>query len=586
MTAQNLYSGQHTTTEMFQPRNQQTRLLVVDDDDVDRERIKRFITKIKIPLLVIFAQNGTEAIQKISQCKVDLILLDYQLGDMTGTDVLTVIKDQQNLIVPTIMVTGMGDEKTAIEAMRLGVFDYLPKKHLTAESLLTALASALRSVDLKEQLQKSQDNLRHMSLYDSLTGLPNRNLFFDRLNQAILTGERNQTTFSILMIDLNLFKEVNDSLGHQAGDEVLTVIGERLHTIVRKSDTLARLGGDEFSYILNNLSAVEDTTLLAEKIIDVISEPIIINDRVAQIGASIGIAHYPDHGQDPTTLLSNADCAMYSAKRSHRKYEIYSVGDDYSGNKKVPVSQYLHKSIRDKELFLEYQPKVDLNTNEIKGAEILVRWNSPEFGLVMPSEFITVAERSSLIEELTHHTIDLAFSQWASWRDDNTNIPLAVNISARMLDDRNLPQRISNKLDEYKVPPSDITLEITETILASSGHTAHLILSELSEMGFHLSIDDFGTGFTSFRSIRSIAISELKIDRLYISEIHMGKRDLAIVRSMVSLAQSLGVRTVAEGIENQDQWDTLQNIGCNYGQGYGIAQPMTADTLMNWIATS
>lgn len=562
---------------------QPIRVLIVDDDDVDRERITRFISKLNITLVVDYAASGCNALERLKQGDYDIMLLDYRLGDMTGTEVLIALERAKHATVPTIMVTGMGDEDTAIEAMKHGVHDYLPKRGLTPEALMSAIASALHSADLERQLRNAQENLRLMSLYDTLTGLPNRNLFFDRLNQVINSAERHNSFFTVLMIDLNLFKEVNDSHGHKAGDEVLGIIGDRLKNIARKSDTFARLGGDEFAAILHDIKSIEDAIACVEKISACISQPIAIGSHLVQVGSAIGIASYPDHGADQTTLLSNADFAMYRAKRSSRKYEVYSEAQDITLDKKMPISQYLHRAVQNQELFLEFQPKVNLATNQLIGVEALVRWNSPEFGLVQPSHFIPMAERSDLIEKVTYLTIEMALDQYAKWRTLGYSIPLAINISARMLDNPEFGNWMINVAKQYDIDPENITLEITETTLASSSHRAYTLLETLDAAGFDISIDDFGSGFTSFTAIRNVAIAELKIDRMFIEKLQTGSKDSAIVVSMLSLADSLGMRAVAEGVETSEQWNVLQKLGCRFAQGYGIARPMSGNTIINWV---
>lgn len=577
-----LIKSTDSANDIFSRRSSVTRLLVVDDDDVDRERITRFIRKFNIPLDIINAQNGREAINQLSQHAIDLILLDYQLGDMTGTEVLNEIRRHDHKI-PTIMVTGMGDEATAVEAMRLGVFDYLPKKSMTAETLFSVLASALHAAMLERELEETQAHLRRISLFDSMTGLPNRNLFFDRLSQAIHSAERSNGTFSLLMIDLNLFKEINDSLGHSAGDTVLTTIGDRLHTIARKSDTMARIGGDEFAAILHSVANPESACTCLEKLIATISQPIIIDGQVVKVGASIGIAHYPDHGRDQSTLLSNADHAMYTAKRNHRSYEFYKPQDTHDSTRAIPVTQHLHRAMQRQELFLEFQPKVALGCPKPVGAEVLVRWNNPECGLVMPSEFITAAERSSLIEELTYHIVEMSLEQFVNLRNLGYELPLAINISARMLDKHSLPRWLEQKLNHYQISAKHITLEITETTLASSSSTAYKVLEDLDTLGFAISIDDFGSGFTSFSAISNCHIAELKIDRQYINKMTNSEKDHAILRSMLLMADSLKIHTVAEGVETAEQYQLLIEQGCKSAQGYYIARPMTVDKLIKWL---
>ncbi|MDH4276101.1 MAG: EAL domain-containing protein [Gammaproteobacteria bacterium] len=559
------------------------RVLVIDDDDVDRDRIGRFIKKSKRPFTVVAAASGRSALAILRDASIDLVIVDYHLGDMTGTELLSDWNKFNINAVPVIMVTGKGDEDTAIEAMKFGVTDYLPKKTLTPESLISAITSALTAAELTRKLRDTQELLRHLSLYDALTRLPNRNLFFDRLNQIIHACDRNHGSFTVLMIDLNLFKEINDSLGHRAGDEVLKTIGDRLQATARKSDTYARIGGDEFAAILQDVHKLEHAIACAEKIDATISKAIVIEGQVVQVGASIGIARYPEDGLDQTTLMSNADFAMYQAKKASRKYQVYNPKEETAVSAKAHISQYLRKAIKENEIYMEYQLKINLDTREVIGAEALARWNSPELGIVVPSNFIPMAERSSLIEDLTYTTIELALAQFVKWRNHGHIIPLAINISARMLDDQHIKDWLLGKLASYGIDHNYITLEITETALATSGHAAYQLLEDFSNAGLAISIDDFGSGYTSFSSIRNVNIAELKIDRLFIEKITTGSKDSAIVRSILSLAESLGMRVVAEGLESPEQWALLQKLGCQFAQGFGIARPMSPNAVIQWI---
>lgn len=567
-----------------QEKRHSTRLLVVDDDDVDRERISRYLKKFKMPVVILDASNGSEAIKHAAEENIDLILLDYQLGDMTGTDVLKKIYTQsRKTTIPTIMITGMGDEETAIEAIRLGVHDYLPKNSLTAESLITVIESALHTAKLEERLKASQAQMRRLSMYDALTGLANRNLFFDRLNQATFLASRNHSTFCTMMIDLNLFKEINDGVGHMAGDQVLHVIGERLQSLARKSDTIARLGGDEFVCILHDVAGDKEAILVAEKIINCISEPIAIGDRILQVGASIGIARFPEHGEEPSTLLSNADAAMYRAKKTNHRHHIFNDTDNQQGGKTIAVTQHLYRAIQKNELCLEYQPKIDVRTQRLIGVEALARWDSPVFGRIMPGDFIPTAERSSLIEDITYAIMDVAFRDIHKWQKMGLNFPVAINISARMLDDAGFLNKVLNKLKRYNITEENVLFEITETTLASSGTHARTLLKNILNAGIKVSIDDFGSGFTSYSSIRNIPISELKIDQVFVKHLSPGGRDAAIVHSINLLAENLGIRAVVEGVETDDQLQILQELGCKYMQGYGIAHPMPVHELTTWI---
>jgi diguanylate cyclase (GGDEF)-like protein len=560
------------------------RLLVVDDDDVDRERIRRLLSRAQSEYEILDVGSGAEAIDMLLATQLDCVLLDYHLGDMTGTDVLRRI-NAEGIVTPVIMVTGVGDEQLVVETMRLGVYDYLPKKKLSGKLLSDAIEASLQRAALEQRLAEMQQKLERMSLYDELTGLPNRNLFFDRLNQAILNAERKGGRFALLMMDLNLFKEVNDTLGHEAGDEVLAEIGSRFRQISRKSDTIARLGGDEFTSILHGVDSIEGAVSIARKIIAAVNEPLAVSGNVLQVGVSIGIAVYPSHGDEASSLLTNADHAMYQAKRNLSDYVVYGEHARYpdAASGSVPVSNYLHKAMDEKELYMMYQPKINLVSGAVVGVESLLRWRSPELGRVCPDQFIPFAERSALIERITFATIAMSLDQLSAWQAQGMpSVPVSVNLSARMLDDIGLPDRVLHELESRGLQPADLILEITETALASSKARAKQVLTALAAAGVGISIDDFGSGFTSFRYIRDIDISEIKIDRLFVKNLSEETRDISIVRSIASLSESMDVRVVAEGIESKQNWRLLTELGCIHGQGFCISQPLPAEQFMQW----
>ena len=560
-------------------------LLIVDDDDVDREGLRRALKKIDGDLSIYEANSGRKALAQLYQKRFDCVFIDYYLGDMIGSELVREVQSQIPYFVPIVIVTGLGDEQLAVQTMQMGIYDYLPKKNISPERLTTALKSSLQRARLENNLTEARENLKRMSMFDELTGLPNRYLFFDRLNQAIFSSERERKNFTLLMMDLNYFKDVNDNLGHLAGDAVLKNIGERLQGISRKSDTIARLGGDEFACILPGTDTVEGAISYADKIIETIGEPLAVEDNICQIGASIGAAIYPRHGSDATTLISNADHAMYQAKHSHQKYCIYSEQKTDNHIHRIPISNGLPKAIENDELFLEYQPKINLLNKDLIGVEALVRWQSPEFGLISPAQFIPSAERSALIENLTYAIIRMALKQIVSWHQMGWTIPVAINLSARTLDDIHFPDWIRAELERHHLQPTDILFEITETALASSGQRAQSVLGEIAKAGIGIAIDDFGSGFTSFKYIRDIDLAEIKVDQLFVTKVHENNKDASIIRSIAHLADSLGVRVIAEGVEHRSQWDLLQQLGCNFAQGYSIAYPMGPDKIWHWYQT-
>lgn len=563
-------------------RRRRLRVLLVDDDDVDRERVYRMVDKASLPYDVVGVASGVDALHRLAEEEFQLLLLDYQLGDMTGLDLLSVLKQRTDFCLPVIMITGGGDEELAVKVLRQGVADYVPKRSLNVETLRIALQGALRMAETEARLRITQERLLRLSVYDELTGLPNRSLFFDRLDQLIVRCEREDETFTLLMIDLDLFKEVNDHFGHATGDRVLAAIGDRLLRIARKSDTVARLGGDEFACLLPGTHLTQDVDAFVEKLHEAICRLVEIDDRVVQIGASIGVARFPEDGDDGGTLLANADAAMYAAKNSHRKYVFFDSPAAKLKNV-TPGCQNLREAIAQGELYLEYQPQVALASDEVVGLEALVRWHSPKYGLVTPNDFIPSAERSGLIKELTRTVMVRGFEQIVEWREAGIYHPVSFNISARLLDDKAFLNWLNEQMLKSHIDPGNIVLEITETALTSNFKKRQQTLVELSQQGIALSIDDFGAGFTSLRSIREWIPTEVKIDSLFVKDIHDGSRDASIVRSIIMLAESLGIRVVAEGIETRGEWDFLVSIGCECGQGYGIAKPMSAETIIHWL---
>ena len=557
------------------------RVLIVDDDDVDRERILRYFEKADLAYATVEAASGQEALRVLETAAFDLILLDFKLGDMTGFEMLTELRER-NVETPVVMITGGGDEKLAVEALKQGVADYIPKRSLSPDTLRLAAQNALRIGQVQRELRATQERLVRLSMYDELTRLPNRWLFFDRFEQFIAWAQRQKTRFALMMIDLNLFKHVNDHHGHAIGDRVLVEVGRRLEQAARKSDTVARLGGDEFACLLADVDSLEELDTCAMKLHNGLCQPVTVDELLIRVGASIGIACYGKDGHDRDTLMARADAAMYAAKATHRRYVLFdaNIGDEQS---LTPGCQSLCDGIRDNEFFIEYQPQVSLADNQVVGVEALVRWRSSRYGLVKPDDFIPIAESSGLIKELTCQVLHKGLEQIELWRGIGLTYPVSFNISAHLLDDGEWVEWLKREMAEHKVGSDDLIMEITETAIASSNIHQRRHLLDLNQKGFRLSIDDFGTGFTSFRSIREWRPSELKIDRLFVHGVQDGSGDASIIQSIVTLARSLDIRLVAEGIETQAERDFPIRSGCRFGQGFAIARPMDADAATRWL---
>jgi diguanylate cyclase (GGDEF)-like protein len=559
------------------------RVLMVEDDDVDREMIHRVLNQLQRPIEVFEAGSCSEAKAMLAKATFDCVFLDYHLGDAVGIELLPAVRAHRPEVCPVIMITARSEESLVVQAMREGVYDYISKSHLDPTSIHRALEGSLHWAEVEQELTKAHDRLRYLSLYDTLTGLPNRILFFDRLEQQALTSERSGEPFALFMMDLNLFKEVNDSLGHDAGDIVLTQVAQRVQSVLRKSDTVARLGGDEFACLLPGAEAHEDAVVLADKIIDAMREPILIDGQAVSVGISIGIAQFPLHGAECRLLLKRADQAMYRAKHGMSGVEIFSEDCVSREGHSVLITNRLMHAIAEGELVVHYQPKVDLDTGEVVGKEALVRWQHPEKGLVPPDQFVPAAEKSAVIAALTTAVLEMALDQERAWRDQGLTTPISVNLSARVVDDPSLTTRITKMLSDRGLPPSTLVVELTETALISSPIRARETLRKLSAAGIRISIDDFGAGYTSFRQLRDLEISEIKIDGLYVTDLVANSRDASIVRSIAELGRGFDIDVVAEGVERERSWYLLQTLGCHYVQGFSVARPMGAEEFGAWL---
>ena len=433
-----------------------------------------------------------------------------------------------------------------------------------------------------EALAVANRELEYLAMHDPLTGLPNRILLQDRLLQAIRVGHRENTPFALMVLDLDGFKEVNDSLGHQAGDRLLHEVATRLVARLRQSDTAVRLGGDEFAVLLPGVANAEDTEVVARKILCALEEPVILGDRPVSVTASCGAALFPAHGDEVGVLLRHADRAMYEAKRGRRGFLLFAPTMDEEGDDRLRLQVDLDHAIRHGDLVLHYQPKVDLATGKISGAEALVRWQHPVLGMLPPARFVPLAERTHLIRPLTFHVLRLAATQARAWAEQGRPLPIAVNVSAIDLDDGEFVDSVERILKDAGVAASQIELEVTETALMRDPERARAAIQALSGLGVHVAIDDFGTGYSSMSYLRKLAVAKIKIDKSFVMDMGVSSNDSVIVRSIIDLGHSLGLKVVGEGVETADTMAVLASLGCGYAQGYHLARPMDAEAFDAW----
>jgi diguanylate cyclase (GGDEF)-like protein len=425
------------------------------------------------------------------------------------------------------------------------------------------------------------DRLRHAARHDELTGLPNRTAFNQYLDDAI-RRQAGDNKIAVLLMDLDRFKEINDTLGHHQGDQVLTAVATRLGGLVRSADTLARLGGDEFALLLTGVKDVKEAVVAADRIRSVVSEPYCLGSLSVTVGATIGITIFPDDGMDASTLVQRADVAMYTAKGGSGVGVYSTERDNYSPSRLALVGE-LQAAISSGALELYWQPLAEIKTGEVVGAEALLRWLHPDLGFLPPEDFVGLAERTGLIRTLTLFVLRSATAQWRAWHDAGFDWAISVNLSARNLMDPELVEDVAGALEDAKMPASQLTLEITETSVMADIDNSLVVLERLAHLGVRLSVDDFGTGYSSLTYLKKLPVSEVKIDKSFVINMEHDDDDRVIVRAVIDLAANLGLKVVAEGIETQTAWDMLAETGCTYGQGYLMSRPMPAAQFAKWV---
>ena len=484
------------------------------------------------------------------------------------------------------VVTEAGTEHTnALQALaRLQKLEGLTSRLTPAVFALGLLTAALLSMTARSYrrvLASERARAVHDSLHDPLTGLPNRTLLTHRFDQALRDGHDSPT--GLLLIDVDRFKDINDTFGHQYGDELLTQLGARLSSAVRAGDTVARLGGDEFAILLCQVADLHAVNVVAAKARHALETPFHVAGLDLHVEASIGVVLSGTHGHDTSTLLQRADIAMYVAKTQHLGIFAYDSAADGHSPAKMALLGELRRALQHHELLLHYQPKISLHTGAVVGVEALVRWQHPTRGLMPPDAFIPLAEHTGLIGPLTRHLLQLAATQAKLWADIGRPLPIAVNLSARNLLDEQLPEQVAAMLAHHHLPASLLHLEVTESAIMTDPARAKRILAQLTQLGITISIDDFGAGYTSLSLLKTLPVNELKIDRCFVATMTEDRDDANIVHSVIELGHNLGLTIVAEGVETPEILDMLAELGCDTAQGYHIARPAPLDTLETWL---
>jgi diguanylate cyclase (GGDEF)-like protein len=479
-----------------------------------------------------------------------------------------------------------GTAGTLLVANRVGTPTGFGNGDLRLLQTLSRQASvAIERCQLFDTLRWEAAEREYQALHDTLTGLPNRALFIERVRQAVgALGHEVRT--AVLLIDLDRFKEVNDTLGHHTGDLVLREVGERLQRSLPEGHVIARLGGDEFAVLVPAVPDAQTAVWLGRQVAEAIERPLAVQELDLEVRGSIGIALSPEHGTDPNILLQRADVAMYGAKASHSGIELYAPERDHSSHRRLALVGELRTAIERRELAVHYQPKARLTDGQVIGVEALLRWRHPVHGYIPPEEFVSIAESTGLIRPLTKYVLTTALEQVAAWRDEGLELGMAVNLSVRNLVEPELVDNVVHILGQVRVPASTLTLEITEGQVMGEAARTIPVLQQFSAVGVHLSIDDFGTGYSSLTYLKRLPVDEVKIDKSFVTHMVADGADDAIVRSTVDLVRNLGLQLVAEGVEDRATWDRLAAIGCDVAQGYYLHRPMPPEEVPRWMHAS
>lgn len=550
------------------------KLLIVDDDDVDRERLRRMLLKSDIETHVLEASSVEDSMAFLKDDDFDCVIVDYRLGLNSGLTLLNNIRTILEKRCAVIMVTGLGDEEVAAQAMRLGASDYLLKNQLQSSQLIRAIISSVHRAELEKKLHD-------MAHYDSLTGLASRPLLLEHLQHAI----HNEESAAVAFLDLDNFKPVNDNYGHDTGDYVLVTIANRLKDMMRKCDTLARIGGDEFVLLLRGVSSKEECSTFLNRSIELINAPIELKefDCHVQVSASIGVALVTNDKLDADTILRRADQTMYQAKNmGSNNILFFDPEEEHRQYARRAMLQAAEKGIANCEFELHYQPQINMVRQELIGVEALIRWNHPTMGFLYPADFSEVLEHPNTGILIGEWVLQEALRQHKLWRKNN--LVISVNIAPAHLLSKDFVQRLNLLLKSMPdIHPQSLELEILETVSICDISHAVEVVKACCKLGVHVALDDFGTGYASLNYLKQLPLNTLKIDKGFVQNILSNQEDRSIVKCIVALSQAFNYNLIAEGVESQEHEQALIEMGCQLGQGYFIAKPMAADKMTRWI---
>lgn len=547
-------------------------LLLVEDDPKEALVIKNMLKEgLQNQFTLEHSRSLSHALDLLKQSQFQGIILDSHLPDGKSFESIPQFL-QLCPDAPILILSGVEEEDQAIQAVKSGAQDYLIKGQTSSSTLCRAIRYAM-------ERQRATQRITQLAHYDHLTGLANRGLFYERLNCAVARCHRNDTAIALMFLDLDHFKDINDTLGHECGDSLLKTVAARIKKCIREIDTGVRLGGDEFAVLLEQIVSIEDVASVAQRILHLLAQPVIIKQHQLHVTGSLGITIYPWDGANSQELLSHADAAMYRAKaQGGNTYQFYTAGMKTAGLDGSTLEMELSRALAKEEFLLHYQPQMNLCTKQVIGMEALLRWHHPYQGLIGPNHFIPQAEENGMIIPIGEWVLRTASKQAKYWEKQGFPAPhVAVNLSARQIHQGNLPALIQDILTHSHLDPENLKLELTETFLIHETDETIQTLREIKAMGVHLYIDDFGAGYASLRYLKSFPVDGIKLDQSLIQNLPQSPNDAAIVIAVISLAKALGLLVIAEGVETQEQADFLEEHGCDAMQGYWIAPPLPAN---------
>jgi diguanylate cyclase (GGDEF)-like protein len=562
------------------------RVLLVGERTADAALVRAMLEGSREPRFeLLHAATLATALETLEKSEVDVLLMDVGKGTPRELSAVSQARVRAPL-VPVVVVVDSDDEALALRAVEVGARGYLLRSAISPGPLVWSLHHALRNQRMFLELNIARERARQLATYDQLTGFANRALFQDRLEQAVASARRNRQKLAVLFIDLDQFKLINDSLGHLAGDALLRLTAQRIGTCLRKSDTGARLGGDEFAILLTNLGEEDDAERVAEKLLRLLREPVPLKGREHLITASVGIARFPKDAASAEELLKKADTAMYQAKGAGRnRYAFWDSAMNAEGIERAVREHRLRTALEGGELVVHYQPVVDVSRGRVIGAEALIRWRHPELGLVLPAEFLQLAEDTHLIIPIGEWVLRTACEQAARWQErGHPGFRIAVNVSPQQFLPGEFVAMVRCALVESGLRPDSLELELTERSLLHDGQRTMSQFAMLKGLGVRMAIDDFGTGYSALSYLKQLPVDVLKIDQSFVRAVTTDPADATIVSSIVSMAHALNLGTIAEGVEGIEQMQLLASFGCSRMQGHLFSESLDADAFTRLFA--